>query len=193
MGKVTNVLLVGVGGQGTILASKVLSLAVLSQGYDVKMNEIHGMSQRGGSVITHVRFGEEVNSPIVEPGEADVIVAFEELEAMRYLPFLKETGTMIVDSQQIHPASVSAGKAQYPANISEKISKKIDNAVIINAVAKAKEAGNLKAANVVLLGVLAKELGFPVEAWEKIIEEVVPAKLIEVNKKAFKLGFEAVG
>lgn len=191
MAPVTNVLLVGVGGQGTILASKIFSQVLVKQDVDVKMNEIHGMSQRGGSVITHVRFGEQVYSPIVDQGEADFIIAFEELEAMRYLSYLKEGGTIIINKQQIHPASVASGKVKYPEKITERIAQLVDKTIAVDAVELAKEAGNMKAANVVLLGLLAKQLNIPVVVWEETLEEVVPPKFIQVNKKAFAAGLAA--
>ncbi len=190
MGRVTNVLLVGVGGQGTILASKILSNVLVQENYDVKMNEIHGMSQRGGSVITHVRYGDKIYAPTVDIGQADMILAFEELEAMRYINYLKSEGCMIVNLQQIHPASVSSGKAQYPQEISKKIQERVQDFVAVDAVSLAKEAGEMKAANVVLLGVLAKRLGIPIEKWEQVMEEVVPNKFIQVNKAAFSLGYQ---
>ncbi|MGF7184829.1 indolepyruvate ferredoxin oxidoreductase beta subunit [Desulfitispora alkaliphila] len=188
MNNIKNVLLVGVGGQGTILASKILSRLAVAGGYDVKMNEIHGMAQRGGSVVTHVRFGDKVYSPIVDMGEADVIVAFEELEAMRWLPYLKQGGTIIVNSQQIHPSPVAIGKAEYPGEISSRIATEVDNAVIVNALDMAKDVGSAKVANVVLLGVLANYLDIPKTLWETVLEDVVPEKFLELNRKALHSG-----
>lgn len=189
--KPVDVLLVGVGGQGTILASKILCAAAISIGYDLKMSEIHGMAQRGGSVVTQVRLGEKVNSPMVEKGCAEVILAFEQLEGLRWLPYLKKGGTMIVNKQTISPVPVLAGLAEYPANVLEYIEQKVPGAVLLNALGKAIECGNAKAANVVLLGALASRLPIPLANWEKTLEETVPPKFLEVNQKAFKAGYDS--
>ncbi len=183
-----SVMIVGVGGQGTLLASRLLGNAVISAGYDVKVSEVHGMSQRGGSVITYVRYGEEVNSPIIEKGEADLIIAFEQLEAARYLPFLKKGGKMVVNTQKIDPMSVVTGVAEYPQGVIEKLQEKAD-VTALDALSLAVEAGSPKAVNVVLMGVVAKHMGFTKEAWEKVVEETVPAKFKELNLKAFELGY----
>ncbi len=181
-------MIVGVGGQGTLLASRILGNAVISEGYDVKLSEVHGMSQRGGSVVTYVKYGEKVYSPIVDKGEADIILAFELLEAMRALPYLKKGGKMIINDQKINPMPVIIGTAEYPADIEAKINEACD-ATIVDAVSLAKEAGNLKAVNVVLIGVMAKNTKIPYETWVETIKTTVPEKFLEVNLKAFDLGY----
>ncbi len=186
-----DVLLVGVGGQGTILASKVLCAAARSAGYDIKMSEIHGMAQRGGSVVTQVRLGEKVHSPLIEEGKADVILAFEQLEALRLLPYLKKGGTIVVNKQTIAPVPVLAGLAEYPDNVLEYISSKVPGSLAIDALDKAVECGNAKAANVVLLGAMARNMPIDREIWEQALENTVPPKFLEVNKKAFAAGYEA--
>ena len=186
-----SVMIVGVGGQGTLLASKLLGNAVISEGYDVKVSEVHGMSQRGGSVITYVRFGDSVASPIVEKGEADLIISFELLEAARYLPYLKKGGRLIVNTQQMDPMPVVTGAMEYPEDLVEKIratGAKID---AMDCVALAEQAGTVKAVNLVLLGRLSHYFDFPEEAWQKAIEACVPAKFLEINRKAFALGRDA--
>ncbi len=183
-----NIMIVGVGGQGTLLASRILGNAVISEGYDVKLSEVHGMSQRGGSVVTYVKFGEKVFSPIVDKGEADIILAFELLEAMRALPYLKKGGKMIINDQKINPMPVIIGSAEYPLDIEAKLNAACD-ATIVDAVALAKEAGNLKAVNVVLIGVMAKNTKIPYETWVETIKSTVPEKFLEVNLKAFDLGY----
>ena len=183
-----NIMIVGVGGQGTLLASRILGNTVINEGYDVKVSEVHGMSQRGGSVVTYVKYGENVYSPIIDRGEADIILAFEELEAYRALPYLKKGGKMIINSQQINPMPVITGAAQYPENITEKISAKV-NATVTDAVSLAKEAGNIKAVNVVLIGIMAKSTDIEYEKWIKTIRETVPEKFVDINIKAFDLGY----
>lgn len=185
-----SVMIVGVGGQGTLLASRLLGNAVISEGYDVKVSEVHGMSQRGGSVITYVRFGEKVNSPIIETGEADLIIAFEQLEAARYLPYLKKGGKIIVNTQKIDPMPVVIGAAEYPEGVIEKLCEKAD-VTALDALSLAVEAGNAKAVNVVLMGVVAKHMDISKDVWEKVIAETVPAKFMELNLKAFELGYNA--
>lgn len=183
-----SIMIVGVGGQGTLLASRILGNTVINEGYDVKVSEVHGMSQRGGSVVTYVKFGEKVYSPIIDEGEADIILAFEQLEAMRALPFLKKGGTMIVNSQKINPMPVITGAAKYPENILEKIADKV-NLVSVDALSLAKEAGNIKAVNVVLIGVMAKNTEIPYENWVETIKTTVPEKFLDANLKAFDLGY----
>ena len=183
-----NIMIVGVGGQGTLLASRILGNAVISEGYDVKVSEVHGMSQRGGSVVTYVKFGEKVYSPVVDKGEADIILAFELLEAYRALPYLKKGGKMIINNQKIDPMPVITGAAEYPQNIAEKITAECD-ATVTDALALAKQAGNTKAVNVVLIGVMAKNTQIPYEVWVKTIKETVPEKFLEANLKAFDLGY----
>ncbi|MBR4893305.1 MAG: indolepyruvate oxidoreductase subunit beta [Clostridia bacterium] len=183
-----NIMIVGVGGQGTLLASRILGNTVIEEGYDVKVSEVHGMSQRGGSVVTYVKYGEKVYSPIIDRGEADIILAFELLEAYRALPYLKKGGKMIVNTQSIDPMPVITGVAKYPENIVEKLSAEID-VLPIDALKLAKEAGNIKAVNVVLIGVMAKSTDIPYEKWVEIIKKTVPEKFLQVNLKAFDLGY----
>ena len=184
----TNVMIVGVGGQGTLLASRVLGHALVAQGYDVKVSEVHGMSQRGGSVVTYVKYGDRVDSPVVELGEADVILAFERLEAARALPYLRQNGTLLVNDREIDPMPVITGAAQYPEGILEKIRAAGANVLAIDAMALAVEAGSPKAVNVVLLGLLSKHLPFDEAVWQQAMNEVVPPKFLELNRRAFALG-----
>jgi indolepyruvate ferredoxin oxidoreductase beta subunit len=186
--KPVDVLMVGVGGQGTILASKVLAAAARAAGYDVKMSEIHGMAQRGGSVVTQVRLGEKVHSPLISEGEADVILAFEQLEALRWLPYLKPGGTIIINNQRIYPVPVLAGAAEYPENIIGKIRERVTSVLVLDALQKAIECGNAKAANVVLLGALAKQLPIEEKIWREALAATVPPRFLEVNQKAFNEG-----
>lgn len=183
-----NIMIVGVGGQGTLLASRILGNTVINEGYDVKVSEVHGMSQRGGSVVTYVKYGEKVYSPIIDRGEADIILAFEMLEAYRALPYLKKGGQIIVNTQCMDPMPVITGAAQYPENIAEKIAEKADIKTV-DALALAKEAGNIKAVNVVLIGIMAKSTDIPYEKWVETIKTTVPPKFLEVNLKAFELGY----
>ena len=183
-----NVMIVGVGGQGSLLASKLLGKLLLNEGYDVKVSEVHGMSQRGGSVVTYVRFGEKVYSPIIDKGEADFIVAFEQLEAARYLEYLKQGGRVVTNTQKIDPMPVITGAMSYPQDL---IGKMGDKGFAVDALAclsLAEQAGSVKAVNIVLMGRLSKYFDIPVEKWEKAIEESVPEKFLELNKKAFMLG-----
>ena len=183
-----NIMIVGVGGQGTLLASRIIGKTVISEGYDVKISEVHGMSQRGGSVVTYVKFGDKVYSPIIDKGEADIILAFEMLEAYRALPFLKKDGKMIANNQQINPMPVITGAAHYPENIAEKLSEKVDLKVV-DALKLAEEAGNFKSVNVVLIGVMAKNTEIAYEKWVEVIKSTVPEKFLEANLKAFDLGY----
>ncbi len=183
-----NIMIVGVGGQGTLLASRILGNAVISQGYDVKLSEVHGMSQRGGSVVTYVKYGDKVHSPIIGEGEADLILAFEMLEAYRAMPYLKKGGTLIANTQEIAPMPVITGAAEYPSSIAEKLSSKV-NTVFVDALGYAKEAGNSKAVNVVLIGVVAKSTDIPYETWIETIKNTVPEKFLDVNLRAFELGY----
>ena len=184
-----SIMIVGVGGQGTLLASKIIGRVLVQQGYDVKLSEVHGMSQRGGSVVTYVKYGEKVFSPIVDLGEADFILSFEALEAARWLGYLKDGGTLITNNAEIWPMPVITGAAKYPENIIGKVSEKA-NVVSLDALALAAEAGSAKAVNIVLLGVLSRVLDIPEDQWLDAIEKTVPAKFIELNKKAFALGRE---
>ena len=190
--KQTNILIVGVGGQGTLLASVLLGNLGLSKGYDVKLSEVHGMAQRGGSVVTHVKISEgTVSSPLIEEGDADVIIAFEELEAYRWLPYLKKGGTIYVNTQNILPMPVIMGKAKYPEHIMETLEEHAGAVKALDALSIAEECGSVKAVNVVLLGAASRELPFDEEAWIKVIEENVKPKFVELNKKAFALGRNA--
>lgn len=191
MSSVKSVIIVGVGGQGTLLASRILGFAVMRQGYDVKVSEVHGMSQRGGSVITYVRYGDKVYSPVIETGEADVILAFEQLEAARYLPFLKTGGGVVTNTQTIDPMPVITGAAQYPQGILDAISEKGVRVNAVDALELAEKAGSVKAVNVVLIGAMAKMMDIPQAVWQEALEHCVPEKFIELNQKAFALGYEA--
>lgn len=182
------IMIVGVGGQGTLLASRILGNTVINEGYDVKVSEVHGMSQRGGSVVTYVKYGEKVYSPIIDEGEADIILAFELLEAYRALPYLKKGGKIIVNNQSIDPMPVITGAAKYPEDIITKLSDKVDT-FAIDAVKLASKAGNIKAVNVVLIGVMAKSTDIPYENWINTIKSTVPEKFLDVNLKAFDLGY----
>ena len=183
-----NIMIVGVGGQGTLLASRILGNAVIRRGYEVKVSEVHGMSQRGGSVVTYVKFGDAVHSPIIDKGEADIILAFECLEAYRALPWLKKGGKMIVNDQMINPMPVITGAADYPADILQKLGAVVD-LTAVDALSLAYAAGNAKAVNVVLIGVMAKNTEIPYEEWVETIKTTVPPKFLEVNLKAFDLGY----
>lgn len=184
-----NIMMVGVGGQGTLLASRVLGNVALKMSVDVKVSEVHGMSQRGGSVVTYVKMAKKVYSPLIEKGEADVILAFERLESLRWADYLKPAGTMIINQQRIDPMPVIIGKAKYNENIIEKLNQKIKNTIAVDALKIAKECGNIKAVNIVLLGIMAKSAGISKEVWQEAIKEVVPAKVLEVNLKAFEAGY----
>ncbi len=185
-----NIMIVGVGGQGTLLASRILGAAALRAGKQVKLSEVHGMSQRGGSVVTYVKYGDRVDSPVIEPGEADMIIAFEELEAYRSLPYLKKDGVLIVNTQKTNPMPVITGAMAYPENILEKLEEKGIKVVACNALELAKQAGNIKAVNVALIGVMAKNSPLSREIWDGALVDAVPAKFLEVNQKAFSLGYD---
>ena len=187
----TNIMISGVGGQGTLLASRILGRVLLGQGYDVKLSEVHGMSQRGGSVVTYVKFGEKIYSPIVDEGEADFILAFELLEAARYLSHLRPGGKIIVNTQQIDPMPVITGAAKYPENLVQKLRDAGADVIALDALSLALEAGNAKAVNVVLIGVLSPILPIEEAAWREAVEALVPAKLLELNLRAFDLGAAA--
>ncbi len=183
-----NIMIVGVGGQGTLLASRILGNAVISEGYDVKVSEVHGMSQRGGSVVTYVKYGDKVFSPIIDRGEADMILAFEKLEAARTLPYLKEGGTVILNDREIAPMPVITGAAEYPDGLVADIAAKA-KVIAIDALSLSLEAGSAKAVNVVLIGVLARSSDISKEVWIQTIKDTVPAKFLELNLKAFELGY----
>lgn len=183
----TSIMIVGVGGQGTLLASKVLGSALISQGYDVKVSEVHGMSQRGGSVVTYVRFGQSVASPIVDLGEADYLIAFEPLEAARYLAWLKKGGVLVTNTRQVVPMPVITGKMAYPEGIVETLAQTV-GACALDALTLARQAGSHRAVNMVLMGVLSSMMDIPESAWQEAINLHAPAKFLEVNRKAFSLG-----
>lgn len=183
-----NIMIVGVGGQGTLLASRILGNAVISEGYDVKVSEVHGMSQRGGSVVTYVKYGDKVFSPIIDMGEADMILAFEKLEAARALPYLKEGGTVILNDREIAPMPVITGAAEYPDGLVADIAAKA-KVIAIDALSLSLEAGSAKAVNVVLIGVLARSSDISKEVWIQTIKDTVPAKFLDLNLKAFELGY----
>jgi len=186
--KTKNIMIVGVGGQGTLLTSRILGGLTLNAGYDVKLSEVHGMAQRGGSVVTFVRYGDKVYEPIVEEGQADVIIAFEKLEAIRYAHFLKEGGAMIVNDQRIDPMPVVIGAAKYPENIIEDLEKKY-RVYKIDAMSEAKKLGNSKVFNIIVLGIAAQHMDFTEDDWLAVIEDTVPKKTIDINKKAFTVGY----
>ncbi|MBN1232022.1 MAG: indolepyruvate oxidoreductase subunit beta [Candidatus Coatesbacteria bacterium] len=188
MDKITNVLIVGVGGQGILLASEVLSEVFIKAGLDVKKSEVHGMAQRGGSVSSHVRAGKKVYSSLINEGEADYILSFELMESLRWAHYLSKDGLIIVNKQQIDPLPVTIGKEEYPQDVHEKLKEKGYNTIVVNAFDIAKELGNAKAVNIVLLGTLASKLPFEISIWEEVIRELVPAKILELNLNAFKRG-----
>lgn len=184
-----NIMIVGVGGQGTLLTSRILGGITMNAGYDVKLSEVHGMAQRGGSVVTFVRYGEKVTEPIVEEGQADVLIAFERLEAMRYSHFLKKSGVLIVNDQRIDPMPVVIGNAVYPEKIIEDLRKE-HKVLSVDAMAEAKKLGNPKVFNIIVLGIAAAHMDFTKEDWLTVIEHTVPPKTIDMNKKAFLVGYE---
>jgi len=191
---VKSILIVGVGGQGTLLASKLLGSALVSTGVDVKVSEVHGMSQRGGSVITYVRYAENdeaVASPIIGDGEADVILSFELLEAARYLPYLKQGGAIVTNLQRMDPMSVITGAASYPAELEAKLRDKGAAVTAVDALALAEQAGSAKAVNVVLLGLLSKHMDISMDVWSETIRNGVKEKFVDINLKAFELGRNA--
>ncbi|MDY0190929.1 MAG: indolepyruvate oxidoreductase subunit beta [Desulfuromonas sp.] len=188
MAKVTNILLAGVGGQGILLASEVLAEVLMLAGYDVKKNDVHGMSQRGGSVTSHVRFGEKVYSPIIPEGEADILFGFEVLETYRYLPFLRAGGKVVVNDLEIMPPSVATGLERYPSGITEKITAQVDETKIVQGLTLAVSAGNARTVNTVLLGAISNMLDIELDLWLRALEKMVPTKFLAENLKAFELG-----
>ena len=189
--KTQNVMIVGVGGQGSLLASKLLGRLLLNKGYDIKVSEVHGMSQRGGSVVTYVRFGDKVYSPVIDKGQADFIVSFELLEAARWTEYLKPGGKIITNTQKINPMPVIIGAAEYPEDLEAKMKEAGIDLDALDALALAEQAGSAKAVNLVLMGRLSKYFDFSAEEWMQAIEASVPAKFLEMNKIAFKLGSQA--
>ena len=186
-----DIMIVGVGGQGTLLASKIMGALAMKAGLDVKLSEVHGMAQRGGSVETHVRIADSVAAPLVAPGTADYVLSFEPLEAARWSHFVKDGGVLLTSSSRIWPMPVVSGTVPYPENLDEKLTERGIEYIAVDAQAMAEEAGSAKAVNIVLLGLLARKLSFATELWMDAIAACVPAKTLEVNKKAFLLGFDA--
>ena len=191
MSEVKSVIIVGVGGQGTLLASRILGYAMMNEGFDVKVSEVHGMSQRGGSVVTYVRYGDKVYSPIIDKGQADFILSFELLEAARWTEYLKPGGRIVTNTQQINPMPVITGAAQYPQGLVEKMRQAGMDVDAFDALSLAEEAGSAKAVNIVLLGRLSKSFDFSQAEWEQAIRESVPPKFLELNLRAFALGASA--
>ena len=187
--KELNVMVVGVGGQGTLLTSRIIGKTALQAGLDVKLSEVHGMAQRGGSVVTFDRFGKSVKEPVVEEGEADILIAFERLEAMRYAHYLKKDGVIVVNDCRIDPMTVVIGASSYPENIIENL-KKEHVVYTIDGGAVAKELGNSKVLNSVVLGLSAKHIGFDKDEWLNVVRTTVPPKTVEINEKAFLKGYE---
>jgi indolepyruvate ferredoxin oxidoreductase beta subunit len=185
---VTNILLVGVGGQGILLASEILAEAFMLAGFDVKKSEIHGMSQRGGSVVSHVRFGKKVFSPVVPEGEGDILFGFELLETYRYLPLLKPGATVVANDYKIAPPSVLLGQAVYPSALPEKIKTAFSDFMLVDGQGLALQAGDVRAANTVMLGAVSRQLDISDEVWQQALEKMVPKKALEINLKAFAMG-----
>ena len=186
-----SIMIVGVGGQGSLLASKLLGRLLLTKGYDIKVSEVHGMSQRGGSVVTYVRYGDKVYSPIIDRGEADFIVSFEQLEAARWIEYLRKDGIVVTNTQKTDPMPVITGAAAYPEELIEKMRAAGADVDAIDALSLAEQAGSSKAVNLVLMGRLSKYFDFPDDVWQEAIEACVPAKFLELNRRAFALGREA--
>lgn len=185
-----NIMIVGVGGQGTLLTSRILGGITVNAGYDVKLSEVHGMAQRGGSVVTFVRYGEKVAEPIVEEGQADLLIAFERLEALRYAHFLKKDGVIVVNDWRIDPITVVTGVREYPENILDTLAEE-HTVYSINAMEEAIRLGNPKTFNVIVLGMAARHMDFDRQAWLDVIAGTVPPKTVEMNQKAFLVGFES--
>ena len=184
-----NIMIVGVGGQGTLLTSRILGGITVDAGYDVKLSEVHGMAQRGGSVVTFVRYGEKVAEPIVEEGQADLLIAFERLEALRYAHFLKKDGVIVANDWRIDPITVVTGVREYPENILENLEKE-HTVYAVNAMEEALKLGNAKTFNVIVLGMAARHMDFEKQSWLDVIQRTVPPKTVEINQKAFLVGFE---
>lgn len=186
-----NILLCGVGGQGILLASELIAFALLASGMDAKKSEVHGMAQRGGSVEAHLRYGKKVHSPLIEPGTADVLIALETMEAMRYLPYLNKNSTVIINTQKIMPPAVATGKTEYPDNIISELKSRGLKVIPIDGFEIARKAGNVKAANVSLVGALSSIMPIPEETFIKVIKEKVPARFLDVNLEVFQEGRKA--
>jgi len=190
MDKVTNILMVGVGGQGVILASEIVAEVMMRAGFDVKKNEVHGMAQRGGSVNSHVRFGSKVYSPVIKKGEVDILLSFEQLETMRYLDFLKEDSIILVNNQKIVPPSVTFGTDEYPVNIPELLAERYPKFVLVDALNAAREAGSIKVVNIAFIGFLSRYFDIDVGIWQNTISSMLPPKIVELNLRAFAIGRE---
>ncbi len=189
--KTVNILICGVGGQGVLLAGDIIAETAMACGHDAKKSEVHGMAQRGGSVVSHVRYGDRVHSPLIRQGEADVILSFEEMETARYLDFLKKDGTVIINRQQVMPMTVATGKAEYPVDIVDKIKTQVPKTILCEGMKLSEQAGSAKTINIVLLGALSKKLELPTDKWLEVISRRVPPKTVDMNKKAFELGYGA--
>ena len=190
MDKITNIIITGVGGQGILLASEILSQSAVQAGFDVKRSEIHGMSQRGGSVNSHIRFGKKVYSPLVMKGECDLLLSFEKMESLRMIEYANSQTTIIVNTQKVNPSTVASGLAIYPENIEDILTSNFKNVIFVDAFKLAQSAGNIRTANIALLGVASKVLDIPLEIWENAISQRVPERAVEVNLKAFHLGLQ---
>lgn len=190
--KVTNILIVGVGGQGTLLTSRIIAQVAVQMGFDVKVSEIHGMAQRGGSVVSQVRYGSQVFSPIISKGEADIILAFEKIEAARWLDYLKPEGMVIINNERVNSLPVMSGKVKYPDHIHERVAELVPKTTIVDATDIAVRCGNVRAANVVLVGMISQAMGIPAQEVEKAITAIVPARALDVNLKAFREGCQLV-
>lgn len=190
MDKITNIIITGVGGQGILLASEILSQSAVQAGFDVKRSEIHGMSQRGGSVNSHIRFGKKVYSPLVMKGECDLLLSFEKMESLRMIEYANPQTTIIVNTQRVNPSTVTSGLATYPENIEDILNSNFKNVIFVDALKLAQSAGNIRTANIALLGVASKVLDIPIEIWENAIAQRVPERAVEVNLKAFHLGLQ---
>ncbi|HBE73594.1 MAG TPA: indolepyruvate oxidoreductase subunit beta [candidate division Zixibacteria bacterium] len=186
--KTVNILICGVGGQGVLLAGDIIAEAAMACGHDAKKSEVHGMAQRGGSVVSHVRYGDKVHSPLIRQGEADVVLSFEEMETARYLDFLGKEGTVIINRQQVMPMTVATGKDEYPDDIVERIKSQVPGTALCPGMELAEKAGSPKTINMVLLGALSKRLELPTDKWLETISRRVPPKTVDMNKKAFELG-----
>lgn len=188
MDKTQNIFLAGVGGQGILLAGELLCLTLMECGYDTKKSEVHGMAQRGGSVTSHVRYGEKVFSPLIPEGEADILMGFEALETLRWTAFLKKGGILLVNRQEINPTTVTSGQMTYPENIYERIREIHPSTRVIDGLGLAKKAGNVRAVNSVLVGAVAGVMDIPEEIWKRVVARRIPEKLVPVNLRAFELG-----
>ncbi|MGR6835793.1 indolepyruvate oxidoreductase subunit beta [Syntrophomonas erecta] len=186
--RITNILIVGVGGQGTLLTSRIIADVAVNMDYDVKVSEIHGMAQRGGSVVSQVRYGDKIYSPIIKKGDADIILAFEKVEAARWLDYLKPDGIIIINDDRVDPLPVMSGKMKYPDDIAERIARLVPKTRIVDATGIARSCGNVRAANVVLVGMLSEAIGLPAEEVEKAIVKRVPERALDINLRAFREG-----